>query len=116
MRYAALLVDPFSPADEQGRHFDFSAVPFRRVSRDEDGLWRLPRVPLEDYRKLALIVALAAHFDLAMPQARSLLASYENAVSRFIDCQGASQCHPSLYPIDSRPAADAIYRQWCSTC
>ncbi|WP_073647286.1 pseudopaline biosynthesis dehydrogenase CntM [Pseudomonas aeruginosa] len=116
VRYAALLVDPFSPADEQGRHFDFSAVPFRRVSRDEDGLWRLPRVPLEDYRKLALIVALAAHFDLAMPQARSLLASYENAVSRFIDCQGASQCHPSLYPIDSRPAADAIYRQWCSTC
>lgn len=84
VRYAALLVDPFSPADEQGRHFDFSAVPFRRVSRDEDGLWRLPRVPLEDYRKLALIVALAAHFDLAMPQARSLLASYENAVSRFI--------------------------------
>ncbi|MDI7027993.1 opine metallophore biosynthesis dehydrogenase, partial [Pseudomonas aeruginosa] len=59
VRYAALLVDPFSPADEQGRHFDFSAVPFRRVSRDEDGLWRLPRVPLEDYRKLALIVALA---------------------------------------------------------
>ncbi|HHX6462926.1 TPA: pseudopaline biosynthesis dehydrogenase CntM [Pseudomonas aeruginosa] len=116
VRYAALLVDPFSPADEQGRHFDFSAVPFRRVSRDEDGLWRLPRVPLEDYRKLALIVALAAHFDLAMPQARSLLASYENAVSRFIDCRGASQCHPSLYPIDSRPAADAIYRQWCSTC
>ncbi len=41
VRYAALLVDPFSPADEQGRHFDFSAVPFRRVSRDEDGLWRL---------------------------------------------------------------------------
>ncbi|MDT1091282.1 opine metallophore biosynthesis dehydrogenase, partial [Pseudomonas aeruginosa] len=65
-------------------------------------------VPLEDYRKLALIVALAAHCDLAMPQARSLLASYENAVSRFIDSQGASQCHPSLYPIDSRPAADAI--------
>ncbi|MBH9341435.1 opine metallophore biosynthesis dehydrogenase [Pseudomonas aeruginosa] len=116
VRYAALLVDPFSPADEQGRHFDFSAVPFRRVYRDEAGRWRLPRVPLEDYRKLALIVALAAHFDLAMPQARSLLASYENAVSRFIDCQGASQCHPSLYPIDSRPAADAIYRQWCSTC
>lgn len=116
VRYAALLVDPFSPADEQGRHFDFSAVPFRRVSRDEEGLWRLPRVPLEDYRKLALIVALAARFGLAMPQACSLLASYENAVSRFIDSQGASQCHPSLYPIDSRPAADAIYRQWCSTC
>ncbi|MBW6179636.1 opine metallophore biosynthesis dehydrogenase, partial [Pseudomonas aeruginosa] len=32
VRYAALRVDPFSPADEQGRHFDFSAVPFRRVS------------------------------------------------------------------------------------
>ena len=73
-------------------------------------------MPLEDsYRKLALIVALVAHFDSGHAAARSLLASYENAVSRFID-RWASEPVPSKpVSIDSRPAADAI-AQWCSTC
>ncbi|MGA4814945.1 opine metallophore biosynthesis dehydrogenase [Pseudomonas aeruginosa] len=70
-------------ADEQGRHFDFSAVPFRRVSRDEDGLPGGSRgCRRRTHRKLALIVALAAHFDLAMPQARSPVGEpTKNAVS-----------------------------------
>ena len=58
-RYTALLVDPYSEPDAQGRYYDFSAVRVTRVFQNAQGLWCLPRVPLEDVRKLRALVLLA---------------------------------------------------------
>ncbi|WP_322084287.1 opine metallophore biosynthesis dehydrogenase [Burkholderia sp. BCC1972] len=115
VRYSALLVDPFSQPDERGRYFDFSAVPFRRAHLDADGLWQIPRVPLEDHRKLSLIRCLGQCFDLPMPHACELLSNYETAIQRFISEKGVANCHPTILQESTQAQAATIYRQWSTT-
>lgn len=111
-RYTALLVDPYSEPDAQGRYYDFSAVRVARVFQDALGRWRLPRVPQEDVRKLRVLVLLAQRLDVEMPAAQRLLARFQQALQRFVTRIGAEHCHRSLLDDTCDEQADIIYRQW----
>ena len=111
-RYTALLVDPYSEPDAQGRYYDFSAVRVARVFQDAQGRWRLPRVPQEDVRKLRVLVLLAQRLDVEMPAAQRLLARFQQALQRFVTRTGAEHCHRSLLDDTCDEQADIIYRQW----
>lgn len=111
-RYTALLVDPYSEPDAQGRYYDFSAVRVARVFQDALGSWRLPRVPQEDVRKLRVLVLLAQRLDVEMPAAQRLLARFQQALQRFVTRIGAEHCHRSLLDDTCDEQADIIYRQW----
>ncbi|WP_413715860.1 opine metallophore biosynthesis dehydrogenase [Serratia ureilytica] len=111
-RYTALLVDPYSEPDAQGRYYDFSAVRVARVFQDVQGRWRLPRVPQEDVRKLRVLVLLAQRLDVEMPAAQRLLARFQQALQRFVTRIGAEHCHRSLLDDTCDEQADIIYRQW----
>ncbi|AUO04640.1 DUF2338 domain-containing protein [Serratia marcescens] len=111
-RYTALLVDPYSEPDAQGRYYDFSAVRVARVFQDVQGRWRLPRVPQEDVRKLRVLVLLAQRLDVEMPAAQRLLARFQQALQHFVTRIGAEHCHRSLLDDTCDEQADIIYRQW----
>ncbi|MEG9602920.1 opine metallophore biosynthesis dehydrogenase [Serratia nematodiphila] len=111
-RYTALLVDPYSEPDAQGRYYDFSAVRVARVFQDAQGCWRLPRVPQEDVRKLRVLVLLAQRLDVEMPAAQRLLARFQQALQHFVTRIGAEHCHRSLLDDTCDEQADIIYRQW----
>ncbi|BCZ57373.1 hypothetical protein SL267_19900 [Serratia marcescens] len=111
-RYTALLVDPYSEPDAQGRYYDFSAVRVARIFQDAQGRWRLPRVPQEDVRKLRVLVLLAQRLDVEMPAAQRLLARFQQALQHFVTRIGAEHCHHSLLDDTCDEQADIIYRQW----
>ena len=69
VRYASLLIDPFSEPDRDGRYFDFSAIPIRPMFRNAAGEWDLPRMPKEDYYRTKVIQGVARH--LGVPARRS---------------------------------------------
>ncbi|MBH2696615.1 opine metallophore biosynthesis dehydrogenase [Serratia marcescens] len=111
-RYTALLVDPYSEPDALGRYYDFSAVRVARVFQDAQGLWCLPRVPLEDVRKLRTLVLLAERLGVEMPTARRLLARFQQALQSFVTLIGAEHCHHSLLDDTCDEQAAITYRQW----
>jgi staphylopine/pseudopaline/yersinopine synthase len=76
IRYSAILIDPFSPPDEQGRYFDFSAVPYSKGSID-NGKLQLPRIPMEDLQSLYWIKALATSYDIEVTNIQSVLTTFE---------------------------------------
>ncbi|MGO2480863.1 opine metallophore biosynthesis dehydrogenase [Glutamicibacter sp. BW77] len=80
VRYASLLIDPFSKPDEQGRYFDFSAIAFRPVFENDQGQWDVPRMPKEDYYRTKIIQGLARHLTVPCPTIDRLLAAYEGAL------------------------------------
>ncbi|GAA1852778.1 opine metallophore biosynthesis dehydrogenase [Myceligenerans crystallogenes] len=82
VRYASLLIDPFSEPDGDGRYFDFSAVPIRPVFRSETGEWDVPRMPREDYYRTKVIQGLARQLGVACPTIDGLLAAYEDELRR----------------------------------
>ncbi|WP_145480781.1 opine metallophore biosynthesis dehydrogenase [Yersinia similis] len=114
VRYTALLVDPYSTPDEQGRFYDFSAVKVATVYQDANALWHLPRVPLEDVRKLRTLLLLASALDVVMPTAQRLLQRFQQALNAFIDRVGEEHCHPSLWVNDCDRQAAIIEQQWRS--
>lgn len=117
VRYTALLVDPLSTPDEKGRYYDFSAVKVESVYRDNAGLWRLPRIPLEDVDKLRVLVTLAALLNITLPTASRLLDTYDHALDAFINKVGAKNCHASMRTDQDKIAQQAalIYQQWKKT-
>lgn len=80
VRYASLLVDPFSEPDADGRYFDFSAVPIRRVFLDGTGRWDVPRMPGEDYYRTKIIQGVGRHLGVACPTIDTFIARYERAL------------------------------------
>lgn len=83
IRYSAILIDPYSKPDKDGKYFEFSAVPFQQAERECTGKWVMPRIPLEDYQKLKVIYSLAQSANILMPQALSLMEAFEKAVHQF---------------------------------
>ncbi|GAB4085389.1 staphylopine dehydrogenase CntM [Myceligenerans cantabricum] len=77
VRYASLLIDPFSAPDRDGRYFDFSAIPIRPVFRNTAGEWDVPRMPKEDYYRTKVIQGVARHLAVACPTIDTLLTAYE---------------------------------------
>ncbi|WNV87590.1 opine metallophore biosynthesis dehydrogenase [Umezawaea sp. Da 62-37] len=80
VRYASLLVDPFSEPDADGRYFDFSAIPIRRVFVDGEGRWDVPRMPKEDYYRTKVIQGVARHLGVDCPTIDEFLGRYERAL------------------------------------
>jgi hypothetical protein len=81
VRYASLLVDPFSEPDENGRYFDFSAIPIRPIFVDSAGRWDVPRMPKEDYYRTKIIQGVARHLGSPCPTIDKLLTSYEEKLT-----------------------------------
>lgn len=111
VRYASILIDPFSVPDENGRYFDFSAVPYKQAYQDGNGKWMIPRIPLEDYKKLKLICGLAQKANIAMPQASALIESFEKRLSEFIRDKGADRVHPELFVDTTSADVEAVWRE-----
>ncbi|TQL67634.1 hypothetical protein FB381_1516 [Nocardioides albertanoniae] len=82
VRYASLLIDPFSEPDHDGRYFDFSAIPIRPIHRNAAGAWDVPRMPKEDYYRTKVIQGVARHLGVACPRIDALLAAYEEHLVR----------------------------------
>jgi staphylopine/pseudopaline/yersinopine synthase len=92
VRYASLLVDPFSEPDPvSGRLHDFSAVPFPCVRRVSPTEVQLPRIPLEDYRTLLSYREEALRQNLPVPTIERLCSTFESAVAAFAAEHGV-QC------------------------
>jgi hypothetical protein len=81
VRYASLLIDPFSEPDENGRYFDFSAIPIRPIFVDSAGQWDVPRMPKEDYYRTKIIQGVARHLGSPCPTIDTLLTSYEEKLT-----------------------------------
>lgn len=76
VRYTSLLIDPFSEPDPlSGRYHDFSAVPMPFC---QDG--QIPRIPLEDYRTLLFLQALASRQALPIPTIEGLCQGFVESV------------------------------------
>lgn len=82
VRYASLLIDPFSEPDGDGRYFDFSAIPIRPVFRNGSGEWDVPRMPKEDYYRTKVIQGVARHLEVGCPTIDALLAMYEEKLEK----------------------------------
>ncbi|GIQ68374.1 opine metallophore biosynthesis dehydrogenase [Xylanibacillus composti] len=110
VRYSSLLIDPFSAPDEQGRYYDFSAVPYRQVVLDRDGCWQIPRVPHEDYYKLKVLCEVAIRLEVPMPQARSLIEQYRNKLFSFLASEGTGRYHPDFIEDHAEEQAAAVLK------
>nr|WP_165279916.1 opine metallophore biosynthesis dehydrogenase [Paenibacillus protaetiae] len=93
VRYASILIDPYSEPDENGRYYDFSAFPYERAACDLQGRWTVPRVPYEDYCRIKLLTELARLTGDPMETANKLAALFENQLSRFVEEKGAANVH-----------------------
>ncbi|GAA1874151.1 staphylopine dehydrogenase CntM [Paeniglutamicibacter psychrophenolicus] len=82
VRYASLLVDPFSEPSADGRYFDFSAIPIRPIFRNDSGHWDVPRMPKEDYYRTKIIQGVARHLEVPCPTIDDLLDAYEDALTQ----------------------------------
>jgi hypothetical protein len=80
IRYASLLVDPYSEPDAEGRYFDFSAVPLRSVFLNHEGAWDIPRMPKEDVYRLKIIQGIARSAGVPCPTIDQFVARYDQAV------------------------------------
>ena len=67
VRYTAILIDPFSEPDSNGHYFDFSAVPYKRLYIDEEGVTHIPRMPSEDSYRTAMIQAVGRALNVKTP-------------------------------------------------
>lgn len=83
VRYASLLIDPFSEPDEEGRYFDFSAVPIRQIFVNKEGEWDIPRMPNEDYYRVKMIQGIARMIGTGTPTLDKFIATYE---SKILNC------------------------------
>ncbi|NWK84764.1 opine metallophore biosynthesis dehydrogenase [Staphylococcus sp. GSSP0090] len=84
VRYSAILIDPFSKPDAEGRYFDFSAVPFKQIYQNEQGVMQIPRMPYEDYYRTTIIQQLGRHLLVKTPTIDNLLHRYETHISNFV--------------------------------
>lgn len=80
VRYASLLIDPFSTPDQEGRYFDFSAVPIRQIYVNKEGEWDIPRMPKEDYYRVKIIQGMARMTGCSTPTLDKFIATYESNI------------------------------------
>jgi hypothetical protein len=111
IRYSSILIDPFSEPDENGRYFDFSAFPYKQVYKDKDGKWVVPRIPLEDYKRLKLLHALGERLNVDMPQTANLIELFEAKLQAFIQEEGSEQFRSDLLADQAPQEAEIIYNE-----
>ncbi|MFF2155218.1 opine metallophore biosynthesis dehydrogenase [Paenibacillus chitinolyticus] len=108
IRYASILIDPFAEPDEQGRYPDFSAFPYKQISKDSEGKWIIPRVPYEDYKKIKLVERLGKKLNLSMPQTSAFIAQFESKLSSFVEEEGMEHFRHDLFTDTTESEADLI--------
>ncbi|WP_432404583.1 opine metallophore biosynthesis dehydrogenase [Wukongibacter sp. M2B1] len=111
IRYSAILIDPFSKPDKNGKYFDFSSVSYKQVCRDENGKWIIPRVPFEDYKKLKLIFGLAQKVDIHMPQTMKLIKLFEEKLDEFIRKNGENSFYPEIFKDTTQDDVDGMFEE-----
>ncbi|MGE7839330.1 opine metallophore biosynthesis dehydrogenase [Lysinibacillus sp. NPDC093712] len=84
IRYASLLIDPFSIPNEEGKYFDFSAVPLRGIFINHDGEWDIPRMPKEDYYRVKIIQGIANALKLKTPTLDHFVQTYEEKLRQVV--------------------------------
>lgn len=84
IRYTSILVDPFSEPDNNGRYYEFSNVKYMRVYKDQNGQLVIPRIPLEDYKKLKSVYELAKKIKYRTPKIKSFIDIFENYIKEYI--------------------------------
>jgi len=84
IRYASLLIDPFSNPDQEGRYFDFSAVPIRKIFLNHEGTWDIPRMPKEDYYRLKIIQGVARALKIECPTIEQFIQTYEQKLKQVV--------------------------------
>ncbi|GAA1409496.1 hypothetical protein AUR04nite_24320 [Glutamicibacter uratoxydans] len=105
VRYASLLIDPYSEPDAAGRYFDFSAIPIRPIFLDDSGRWDIPRMPKEDYYRTKIIQGLAHQLAVACPTIDKLVNRYESAL---ISSAEALLNHPLTSAFEVQDFADDL--------
>ncbi|WP_270181221.1 opine metallophore biosynthesis dehydrogenase [Alkalihalobacillus sp. CinArs1] len=88
IRYASILIDPFSQPDKNGAYFDFSKVPFQQISRSPSGEWCVPRIPFEDYMNLKQMHHLGFERGIRLPEMFRLIQSFEQKVHEWQSLKG----------------------------
>lgn len=88
IRYTSLLIDPFSEPSPEGKYFDFSAVPFRKMFINQHGALDIPRMPKEDYYRIKIIQGIARHLQVSCPTIDTFIAKYEAKL------QEVARAHP----------------------
>ncbi|MPY20304.1 opine metallophore biosynthesis dehydrogenase [Paenibacillus glucanolyticus] len=81
IRYASLLIDPFSQPDQDGKYFDFSAVPIRKIFVNKEGSLDIPRMPKEDYYRVKIIQGIARNLKVNCPTIDRFIDTYENKIT-----------------------------------
>ncbi|MBU7315033.1 opine metallophore biosynthesis dehydrogenase [Paenibacillus oleatilyticus] len=87
IRYTSLLIDPFSEPDQEGKYFDFSAVPIRTLFVSREGEWDIPRMPKEDYYRIKIIQGIATYVGSKCPTIDKFIRTYESKIEQ------AAQAH-----------------------
>ncbi|SCS67952.1 opine metallophore biosynthesis dehydrogenase [Staphylococcus caeli] len=85
VRYSAILIDPFSKPDSNGKYFDFSAVPFKQIYQNDQGMLQMPRMPYEDYYRTTIIRQIGALVGIETPMIDRLLQRYALHISKFVE-------------------------------
>lgn len=84
IRYASLLIDPFSKPNQEGKYFDFSAVPIRSIFKNHEGQWDIPRMPKEDYYRVKIIQGIANALKLKCPTLDQFVQTYEEKLQQVV--------------------------------
>lgn len=108
VRYASLLIDPYSQPDEHGRYFDFSAIAFRPIFINDHGQWDIPRMPKEDYYRTKIIQGLARKHAVPCPMIDQLLENYERALEDAARQLEPQPCSPQFSVEDFSEHVDMI--------
>jgi hypothetical protein len=82
IRYTSLLIDSFSEPDQEGRYYEFSAVPIQKVFVNSAGERDIPRMPKEDYYRIKVIQGIAKHFTVNCPTIDKFISSYEHKLEQ----------------------------------
>ncbi|MGK9252257.1 opine metallophore biosynthesis dehydrogenase [Paenibacillus humicus] len=110
IRYASLLIDPFSEPDGQGRYFDFSAVPIRSLAVNDEGRWEVPRMPKEDYYRTATLQGIARRLGVPTPTIDRLLGLYESRLAQARAQLAAQALSEAFYPGGHEAELELIVR------
>ncbi|MFD2671060.1 opine metallophore biosynthesis dehydrogenase [Marinicrinis sediminis] len=100
VRYASLLIDPFSKADGEGRYFDFSAVPIRPIYTNAEGCLDMPRMPKEDYYRIKIIQGIARFMEVPCPTIDRFIETYEQKITAYAR-QHANKTLSSAFTVQS---------------
>ncbi|MDP4552942.1 opine metallophore biosynthesis dehydrogenase [Alkalihalobacillus macyae] len=90
IRYASILIDPFSKPDNNGAYFDFSKVPYQQISRTASEEWSVPRIPFEDYMNLVQMHRMAVERGINTPEIVRLIQLFEKKVHEWQCLKGES--------------------------